>query len=94
MDTKRFARFTRPSHRVTGVRDRSSAEKRMRVGWEFCHSVVDDAYSELCDDEKADTVAAFTERALAFFAGHGIHARGVQTDNAWTTSTTVRWPPR
>jgi transposase len=42
MDTKRLARFSRPGHRVTGVRDRTSAEKRSRVGWEFCHSIIDD----------------------------------------------------
>jgi transposase InsO family protein len=88
MDTKRFARFTRPGHRVTGDRYRTGAEKRMHVGWEFCHSLIDDhtriAYSELHDDERADTVVAFTERALAFFAGLGIHARRLQTDNAWT----------
>jgi transposase InsO family protein len=88
MDTKRFARFTRPGHRVTGDRHRTGAEKRARVGWEFCHSIIDDhsriAYSELHADEKADTVVAFTGRALAFFARLGIRARRLQTDNAWT----------
>jgi hypothetical protein len=38
------------------------------AGHEFAHSIVDDcsrlAYSELHDDERADTVTAFTERAL------------------------------
>jgi transposase len=31
MDTKRFARFERPGHAVTGVRDKTSAEKRHGV---------------------------------------------------------------
>src|SRR4051794_4598084 len=88
MDTKRFGRFTRPGHKVTGTRDRTGAEKRMRVGWEFCHSMIDDhsrlAYTELHPDEKAATVTAFVERALEFFAEHGITARRLQTDNAWT----------
>jgi transposase InsO family protein len=88
MDTKRFGRFTRPGHKVTGTRDRTGAEKRMRVGWEFCHSMIDDhsrlAYTELHPDERAATVTAFVERALAFFAEHGITARRLQTDNAWT----------
>jgi transposase InsO family protein len=88
MDTKRLGRFTRPGHKLTGRRDRTGAEKRMRVGWEFCHSMIDDhsrlAYTEIHPDEKAPTVVAFAERALAFFAGHGITARRVQTDNAWT----------
>jgi transposase InsO family protein len=88
MDTKRFARFTRPGHAVTGDRHRTAREKRMRVGWEFCHSIIDDhsrlAYSELHGDERADTVTAFVERALTFFAGHGITPARLQTDNAWT----------
>jgi transposase InsO family protein len=87
MDTKRLARFTRPGHRMTGIRDRTGAEKRARVGWEWVHSIIDDhsriAYSELHRDEKADTVVAFTERALAFFAQFGIQPQRVQTDNAW-----------
>ena len=87
MDTKRLARFTRPGHAVTGDRYRTSAEKKARVGWEFCHSIIDDhsrlVYTELHADERADTVTAFVERALTFFAGHGITARRLQTDNAW-----------
>ena len=87
MDTKRFGRFTRPGHKVTGTRDRTGAEKRMRVGWEFCHSMIDDhsrlAFTEIHRDEQAPTVTGFVERALAFFASHGISARRVQTDNAW-----------
>ena len=88
MDTKRFARFTRPGHRVTGDRHRTGAEKRMGVGWEFCHSIIDDhsriAYSELHDDERAATVVAFLRRALAFYTELGITAQRLQTDNAWT----------
>jgi transposase len=58
MDVKRFARFTRPGHKVTGDRYRSAQEKRSGPGWEFCHSVIDDhsrlVYSELHADERAD----------------------------------------
>ena len=88
MDTKRLARFTRPGHAVTGDRHRTGAEMRQRVGWEFCHSMIDDhsrlAYTEIHRDEQAATVTAFVERALDWFAGHGISARRLQTDNAWT----------
>ena len=87
MDTKRLARFSRPGHKITGVRDRTSAEMRSGVGWEFCHSIIDDhtriAYTEIHRDEKAPTVTAFVARALAFYAGLGIKARRLQTDNAW-----------
>jgi transposase InsO family protein len=87
MDTKRLARFTRPGHKVTGDRSTTSAEKKAKVGWEYCHSIIDDhsrlVFSELHDDERADTVTGFVDRALVFFAGHGITARRLQTDNAW-----------
>ena len=57
MDTKRLARFSTPGHAVTGDRHRTGAEKRKRVGWEFCHSMIDDhsrlAYTEIHRDEKA-----------------------------------------
>jgi transposase InsO family protein len=87
MDTKRFARFTRPGHAVTGDRYRSGKERRLGVGYEFAHSMIDDhsrlAYTELHLDERAETVTAFVERALAFFESYGIAACRLQTDNAW-----------
>jgi transposase InsO family protein len=87
MDTKRLARFTRPGHAVTGDRYRTAKEKRAGVGWEFCHSMIDDhsrlAYTEIHPDQTAPTVTAFVERALAFFADHHISAKRLQTDNAW-----------
>lgn len=87
MDTKRFPRFTRPGHAVTGDRFRTGTEKRLRVGHEFVHSIVDDhsrlAYSELHPDERAPTVTGFVERALAFFAAHAIEPKRLQTDNAF-----------
>ena len=91
MDTSRYARFNRPGHRVTG--DRSQQSRRWtrpetRVGYEYAHAIVDDhsrlAFVELHADEKAATVTAFVERALAFFAGHGITAKRLMTDNAFT----------
>jgi transposase InsO family protein len=88
MDTKRFARFSRPGHAITGDRKTTGAEKRQRVGYEIAHSVIDDhsrlAYTELHRDEKVATVTAFFARALAFYAAHGITASRLQTDNAWT----------
>jgi transposase InsO family protein len=86
-DTKRFARFSSPGHAVTGDRFRTGAEKRERVGYEIAHSAIDDhsrlAYTELHRDERAETVAGFTARAIAFFASHGITIERWQTDNAW-----------
>jgi transposase InsO family protein len=72
---------------VTGDRHRTGAEKRMKVGSEFCHSMIDDhsrlAYTEIHGDEKAPTVVAFVQRARGFFAARGISAKRLQTDNAW-----------
>src|SRR5215210_3508534 len=83
MDVKKFGKFSEPGHKVTGDRTRRSR----RVGWEFCHSIVDDcsrlAYSELHDDERADTVTAFSERALDWFLEHGIVTERLMTDNAF-----------
>jgi transposase InsO family protein len=91
MDVSKYARFTRPGHKVTGdrsQRDRHWMSPETRVGYDYAHAIVDDysrlAYVELHDDEKAATVTAFVERALAFFAGHGITAKRLMTDNAFT----------
>lgn len=88
MDTKRYARFRRPGHAKTGDRFSTGAEKRTGLGYEFAHSIVDDhtrlAYSELHGDERAETVVAFTARALEFFASLGIRPKRLMSDNAWT----------
>jgi transposase InsO family protein len=87
MDTKRLARFSRPGHKVTANRHTTGAEKRERVGYDFCHSIIDDhtriAYTEIHPDENAETVTLFVVRALAFYTGLGITTRRLQTDNAW-----------
>jgi transposase len=92
-DVKKFARFDRPGHAVTGDRFRTGKEKRAGVGYEFAHTAIDDhsrlAYTELHRDEKAATVVAFTKRAIAFFAAHGITIERWQTDNAWTYTKNI-----
>jgi transposase InsO family protein len=91
MDVSRYARFRRPGHAVTG--DRSQAGRKWmrpetRVGEDYAHAIVDDhsrlAYIELHDDERAATVTGFVARALAFFATHGVVARRLMTDNAFS----------
>jgi len=90
MDVARYARFERPGHAVTGDRSQRNRQwmaPQTRVGYDFAHAIVDDhtrlAYVELHDDEKATTVTAFVDRALAWFAGHEITARRLMTDNAF-----------
>ena len=91
MDVCTYARFRRPGHRATG--DRSQPGRRWmkpetRVGYDYVHAIVDDhsrlAYVELHDDERAATVTGFLDRALVFYAAHGITARRLMTDNAFT----------
>src|SRR5881409_3803043 len=90
MDTSRYARFLRPGHRVTGDRSQSLRGRsvKTRVGYDYAHAIVDDhsrlAFVELHDDEKAATVTGFVERALAFFAAHGIVAKRLMTDNGFS----------
>ena len=88
MDVKRYPRFLRPGHAVTGDRTRTHADKVAKLGEDYFHAVVDDhsrlAYGELLDDERATTVTAFVQRALAWFAEHGITTRRVMTDGAWS----------
>jgi transposase InsO family protein len=87
IDTARYARFERPGHALTGVRDKTGAEKRARWGYDFAHAIVDDhsrlAYVELLPDERAATVTAFVTRALDWFQARGIHAKRLTSDNAW-----------
>jgi transposase InsO family protein len=59
-----------------------------RVGYDYAHAI-DDHHSllgnvELHDDERAETVTAFVERALAFFASHGVIAKRLMTDNGFS----------
>src|SRR2546421_3632993 len=91
MDVCSYARFLRPGHRVTGDRSQRSRNwmrAETRVGYDYAHAIVDDhsrlAYVELHDDEKAATVSGFLERALSSIAEHGIVAKRLMTDNAFT----------
>ena len=55
------------------------------AGYRFIHTALDDrtrlVYSEVLDDERAVTAAAFWARAASWFAALGIHCDRVITDN-------------
>lgn len=72
----------------------TGVKKRAKIGFDYVHSVVDDhtrlAYSEIHDDEKGATCAAFFERAIEFYNGHNITIERVMTDNHWSYTRTVR----
>ena len=64
----------------------SRRKKNKRPGYTYIHAAVDDhsrlAYAECLNDERAVTAVEFLERALIFFASHGItDITSVLTDN-------------
>lgn len=84
VDVKKLGRIPdggghRKLGRYAGRRNRSG------MGYAFLHHAVDDhsrlAYSEILDDERKDTAAAFWTRANACFTDHGIVVKRVLTDN-------------
>ena len=68
--------------RRTGERDR---HRGPRLGTAFVHTVIDDhtrlAYAEICTDEKAATAIGVLQRAVAWFADHGVSVERVLSDN-------------
>ena len=61
------------------------ADYKPRTGIAYLHTVLDDhsrlAYVEICPDEKATTAVRVLQRAVAWFAEHGIHVERVLSDN-------------
>lgn len=81
VDTKKLARIVKPGHRIHGDRSRMS----YGAGWEYAHVAVDDhsrvAYVEVLATEDRNTCTDFLQRAVDFFAAHGVPIRRVMTDN-------------
>jgi hypothetical protein len=69
------------AHR-TGARGN---DYRPAIGTAYVHTVIDDhsrmSYAEICDDEKAATAIAVLQRAVAWFAVHGVTVERVLSDN-------------
>jgi transposase InsO family protein len=85
MDVKRYPRFRRPGHAVTGDR-RDKRQRSNPLGHDYFHAIVDDhsrlVYGELLGDERGPTVVGFLERALIWFAAREITVGRVMTDGA------------
>jgi transposase InsO family protein len=81
IDTKKLGRIEAIGHRVTGDR----RDTRRGAGWESVHVCIDDAsrlaYSEVLPDERKDSAVPFLERAVGWFARHGVTVERVMTDN-------------
>jgi transposase InsO family protein len=90
MDVKKIGRIPEGGGWRAGVMPqggKSAAQKKIKIGFDYVHSLVDDhsrlAYSEILPDEKGPTCAAFLTRAIDYFASHGIaRIEQLMTDNA------------
>jgi transposase InsO family protein len=92
-DIKKLGRITGGAgKRVTGIarnqrraRTDAAGKARQVIGWDCVHIAIDDAtrlaYAEVLADEKAETAVGFLQRAIAFYARHGITVERVITDN-------------
>ena len=82
--------------RLEGLgRDQVDRDRDTALGYDYVHSLIDDhsrfAYCEVLPDETGPTCAAFLDRAIDYFAAHGITAiEQLITDNAWA----YRWSLR
>jgi len=90
IDVKKLGRILKPGHRVTGDRrgqatTERNGKKHGLAGWEFVHVAIDDhtrlAYAEVLTDEKGPTAVGFLQRAVEFYAAHGVQVQRVMTDN-------------
>jgi transposase InsO family protein len=81
MDIKSLGRIGRIGHRIHGDRRQTTRG----IGWEHVHVCIDDAsrvaYVEVLPTVQQDDAIAFLERAVAWFAAHGVRAERVMTDN-------------
>ena len=91
IDVKKLGRILKPGHRVTGRRSQTrttytpDGRRIGDAGWEFVHVCVDDhsrlAYAEVLPDEKTASAIGFLQRAITFYASHGITVQRLMTDN-------------
>ncbi len=82
VDTKKLGRFYNVGKRIL----QDGVQRSPRAGWQHLHVAIDDhtrlAYTELLASERKEDCAAFLERAVAWYAAHGITVERVLTDNA------------
>ena len=76
-------------------REHAPRDRKTTVSYGYVHSLVDDhsrlAYSEVLEDEKGPTCAGFLERAIAYFAAHGVTTiERLITDSAWAYRFSLR----
>ncbi len=95
MDVKKIGRIPDGGGWKAHGRDNVKRDRINGPGYDYVHSLVDDysrlAYSEILSDEKGATCAAFLERAVEYFAAHGVaRIERLMTDNAWAYRYSLR----
>lgn len=95
MDVKKLGKIPDGGGWRAHGRPNAPRDRKTRVGYDYVHSMVDDhsrlAYSEILPDEKGATCSGFLERAIAYFAEHGIdRVERLMTDNAWAYRYSLR----
>ena len=86
LDVKKLGRIPQGGGwRVRGIGYEGQFSRKRQVGYGFVHSAIDGhtrlAYSEVLNDERGATAAAFWSRARTFLAGYDIDVEAVLTDN-------------
>jgi len=83
IDTKKLGRIDGVGHRITG--HHTGMVRNRGIGWDVLHVCIDDAsrlaYTEILPDEKKESAIVFLDRALAWFARHGVTVERLMTDN-------------
>lgn len=81
IDTKALGRIAQVGHRITG----DWRHRPRGIGWEHVHVCIDDAtrlaYVEVLPTLELTDAIAFLERALTWFATHGVSVTSVMSDN-------------
>ncbi len=84
----RYVGRTQGRHNAEATARRTGERgKRYRplIGTAYVHTVIDDhsrlAYAEICTDERAATAIGVLQRAVAWFADHGVSVERVLSDN-------------
>jgi transposase InsO family protein len=83
LDIKKLGRIVKVGHRISG--DPQASRTGPEKGWDYLHVAIDDAsrvaYTQILPAEDANCTVAFLRAAVAYYAGLGVHIKGVYTDN-------------
>jgi transposase InsO family protein len=82
VDTKKLGRFWEIGKRIR----KDGVNRSRKAGWQHLHVAIDDrsrlAYCEILPTERKHDCTAFLQRAVAWYADHGVTVERVITDNA------------